>query len=103
MLLSQHQKLANDLMATLTPKHYNKEVFFVLPGDVRLALFFYHISSITDEKFAAKIPNCWCSLAFVEGEKPQRNQQTKLMVSTCDRNSYMKFRMEPEACMSRER
>lgn len=77
MLLSQHQKLANDLMATLTPKHYNKEVFFVLPGDVRLALFFYHISSIMDEKFAAKIPNCWCSLAFVEGEKAPEKPTNK--------------------------
>lgn len=48
MLLSQNQKLADDLIATLTTKHYNKEVFYVLAlhstkdRDVGLALFSYH-------------------------------------------------------------
>lgn len=30
MFLSQNQKLADDLIATLTTKNYNKELFYVL-------------------------------------------------------------------------
>lgn len=30
MLLSQNKKLVDDLIVTLTSKHYNKEVFYVL-------------------------------------------------------------------------
>lgn len=48
MVLSQNQKLADDLIATLTTKHYNQEVFYVLAlhstkdRDVGLVLFLYH-------------------------------------------------------------
>lgn len=63
MLLSQNQKLADDLIVTLTTKHYNKEVFYVLAfhstkdRDVRLALFLYHTYHGSNI--------CWCDSQIV--------------------------------------
>lgn len=71
MFLSQNQKLADDLIATLTTKHYNKEVFYVLAlhstkdKDERLVLFLHH--TYHGSKVCQEGSQWWCSLVFVEG------------------------------------
>lgn len=101
MLLSQNQKSADDLIATLTTKHYNK-YFYVLAlhstkdKDERLALLLC-ITRIMDQKFASKGPNGGVLWLLWKAETSQKNQQPKLVVSTCDKitklNSAWKLRL----------